>query len=462
MEQKRAWLRARSEARKDIREIREYVVESDNLEAVAPGSLERRRGLLEMAYQEFQKATKQLTTGRSVERRVKIDADTAKVKRWYITTGDRLDEAIRSSARELFEQPAAHSTQMPTISETIRPEVIRVETQRVPELLEFDGNPLNWPAFRDRFAAEVHDRDHIEPVMKLMYLQKMCVGEARGILGQWQTRAENYEPAWKLLQEKFDDPYQLEQALVSRMLTMRAAREETRPALRALIDTVTDTTRQLQAIGVDVQSWDPMVIGMLIRLLPARVKDVWEQRRDVLRPPSLRDLLSFLEARARGKLYTDGGRPVVPEMAQGEQADSGRFQRSFNRGGPSFHRNGPPFNHAGSNSNRNGSSFNRGGPPRGPDRPYITKCNMCKGNHPLFRCPTMLNASIDDRWRMVKNLRLCTACLKQHEGQCNRTCFRCNGRHDRVLCSAPNNVINPGLNPKQEVKSEVGGSRGPQ
>lgn len=294
-----------------------------------------------------------------------------------------------------------------------RAEIIRVEAPRPPELLEFDGNPIGWPAFRDRFTAEVHDREHIDPVMKLIHLQKMCVGDAKNILGDWQPIAANYTRAWLTLREKFEDSYQIEQALVSRMLNMQSVRDETRTALRGLIDTATNATRQLQAVGVDIKSWDPMVIGMVLRLLPARVKDVWEQRRDVQRPPTLRDLLAFLEARARGKLYTDA-KNMIPEGSRAvERASEGRQHSQAGQG----RQHGWPA------------------------------CKLCRGQHPLFKCPVLENAQVPDRWRMVKNLGVCEACLKRHPGQCNRTCYACKGPHDHLLCR------------QQSVKQESKGAR---
>lgn len=54
---------------------------------------------------------------------------------------------------------------------------IRVETAREPQIGKFDGNPADWPAFRDIFMAEVHNKA-LDPVTKLLYLQGACVDKA--------------------------------------------------------------------------------------------------------------------------------------------------------------------------------------------------------------------------------------------------------------------------------------------
>lgn len=388
----------RQEARDEIRRWRREILQGEGRESLPLGGMRRRRELLEAAFHKFERASQRLAARLTRAGRDKLYADTQKVQRWYVLTGDALEEA---AAEREPATPLADSTRLPAMDNLNRTEIIRMEAPRRPELLPFDGNPLSWPAFRDRFTAEVHNRDHIDDVMKLIHLQKMCIGEAKTILGDWQPIGANYGRAWITLKEKFEDNYQIEQALVSQMLNMQQVREETRPALRGLIDTVTNATRQLQSVGVDIGSWDPMVLGLMIRLLPARVKDVWEQRRDVQCPPTLRDMLAFLEARARGKVYTDAPRP----QAVGEN-------RAFMRN--SF--------------DQPRQMANPGGPRSG------VGCKLCPDRHPLFRCPVMTEAGMEKRQRLVRNLRVCQVCLANHSGRCGQRCFGCKGPHHQLLC----------------------------
>lgn len=64
------------------------------------------------------------------------------------------------------------------------PQIKRVETALPPQIGEFDGNPANWPSFRDLFITEVHNKE-LDPVSKLRYLQTACVGRAAETLGPW-------------------------------------------------------------------------------------------------------------------------------------------------------------------------------------------------------------------------------------------------------------------------------------
>lgn len=74
------------------------------------------------------------------------------------------------------------------------PPVIRVEQARPPQIGTFSGNPADWPAFRDLFIAEVHNKD-FEPVTKLLYLQKACIERAATKLGPWQPVGDSYQAA---------------------------------------------------------------------------------------------------------------------------------------------------------------------------------------------------------------------------------------------------------------------------
>lgn len=60
--------------------------------------------------------------------------------------------------------------------------------------------------------------------------------------------------------------------------------------------------RQLKDMKVDTDSWDPILIHMIVTRLPRVTADNWEQRRTVAEEPKLRTLLTYLCGRARGRL----------------------------------------------------------------------------------------------------------------------------------------------------------------
>lgn len=126
---------------------------------------------------------------------VKLSSDVfyTSVNKMYLRLLANVENRIREMEKEEQSrtQPQANST----MNNTDQP-VVRVETNRRPQIGKFNGNSSDWPGFRDVFRAEVDRRDY-EPVMKLIYLRDACVDKAARILGTWQLTAANYKLAWE-------------------------------------------------------------------------------------------------------------------------------------------------------------------------------------------------------------------------------------------------------------------------
>lgn len=309
--------------------------------------------------------------------------------------------------------------------------VIRVETARAPEPGEFDGKATSWPAFRDQFRAEVHDREQLDEVTKLLYLQKACMGAAKQALGDWQPIAINYIKAWESLEQKYDDPYRLEQALVSNLLRISRAKEETHETLRRIIDTSSNTMRQLEAMQVPVAQWDAIIIGILLYRLPRVTADAWEQRRDVTKKPSLKDLWAFLEGRARGRAYTEMDGRHEPNRHRAFDQNRGRLHenkriRAYDTGGEWT---------SSDNNEMSNKTVTNGKKPVPPMLP-IYKCKQCTAAHPLYKCPAFIAKSVEERAKNVQDWKLCANCLREHAGDCTwSSCRRCTGQmHNSMLC----------------------------
>ncbi|XP_055846939.1 uncharacterized protein LOC129912630 [Episyrphus balteatus] len=290
--------------------------------------------------------------------------------------------------------------------------IIRVETARAPDPGEFNGNPSNWPSFRDQFKAEVHDRHQLDDVTKLHLLKKACVGTAKLTVGSWQPLAVNYKKAWESLENKYEDPYRLEQALVSDLLKLSSLRDESHEGLRQIIDTTSNTLRQLEAMHVPVQHWDTFVIGLILCRLPRNVADAWEQKRIVANKPNLADLMAFLEGRARGRIYI-------------EQGSSPNRINQWTASSPVITKNHTTKN-----------LMDQSGQPKSS---FVSKfnapCSICSGLHAPYRCPGFLSKITSERLAKIKELRLCTSCLKKHEGICPMPrCPLCGGTHNSLLC----------------------------
>lgn len=261
----------------------------------------------------------------------------------------------------------------------------------------------------------------------------MCVGEAKTVLGDWQPAAVNYARAWSSLNAKFNDTYRIKLALLSKWNYLKSAERESYAVLRSIIDTVTNVMRQVEAVGINTDNWDFLVMSRLMVWLPRYTIDAWEQRRDVSVEPTLQSMLDFLEARARGCSHKESSRPDEPmrHKDHGGHVHSGKRRDQSDHGGEG-HRN---------------SANTYGGPRRSGEAPVselkakqIAANNPCRekcsDQHPLYGCPNFQRRSVTEREKMLKDWSICAQCLLPIHGDCNLKCFRCKGPHNSIICQA--------------------------
>lgn len=85
------------------------------------------------------------------------------------------------------------------------PQVIVTQQPLRTPIPTFDGKYEGWPKFKALFndlVGKCGDSD----ATKLQYLDKALIGEASGILDAKIINNNNYEQAWQLLEERFENP----------------------------------------------------------------------------------------------------------------------------------------------------------------------------------------------------------------------------------------------------------------
>lgn len=369
--------------------------------------------------------------------------------------------------------------------------VIKLVQQRVPEVGTFNGEPSDWPAFRDLFVAEVHDKTDMEPVTKLIYLQKACRDNAKRTLGTWLLTDENYEAAWNLLKEKYEDNFSVKQSLLTNLRALPAIRRENFNELRMIVDTTNTCLRQLKVLGVATESWDDIIINFIMERLPTRTIDAFEQTRTNQDNPNLKRVLDFLDGRARGcKTYnrmldkseqythkTDSRdetriehrndqrnekRYENRDKDQRENKQHGQYESKFkdrrvnsrenrfkpytpermerkgtelvNRPERMYHsdQRGGRFNYIRNQSTPNSSQTLKKMEPLGP-------CRQCKTQtHRLWECEDFMGQELEERRVLARRWKLCFGCLSPYHQvkNCYRdVCQLCKDEvHSTALC----------------------------
>lgn len=369
---------------------------------------------------------------------------------------------IRSDTQELYLEiriwlVAKIAENEPLIQQPPEQEkVYRIDAKLEPHVGTFDGSPHDWITFRDLFTAEVIERADIPEVSKLRYLQEACIKQAAAALGPWTRAAQNFEPAWKTLKERYDDEFPMQQGLINKIFTLPELKYESYDELTNVVNVVQGVLRQLKAQKIEVEHWDPIIIYHLSQLLPTITMDVWEQKRKIGESPKLVDMLDFVQGRARGKLYIDHGK----HEQKGNNKTSHTFtpikERSSHQHGRQFpswradtyKRNSEP-------SGKPQQSYADGKGQQQPARQYgqpplkgvaiELKCKMCGEGHHLYRCSKFLTASLGKRIELVDQWGLCRNCLRKHEKNACAfgNCVRCKTeQHNSVLCPQNKSQVN--------------------
>jgi len=85
-------------------------------------------------------------------------------------------------------------------------------TRRRPKLPEiklpdFDRDYTKWLFFKDSFETTIHMNNSLTSVQKHQYLIGVLQGEARSVIQEFKISNENYENAWRVLKNTYDNNY---------------------------------------------------------------------------------------------------------------------------------------------------------------------------------------------------------------------------------------------------------------
>lgn len=187
---------------------------------------------------------------------------------------------------------------------------------------------------------------------------------------------------------------------------------------------------------VKTEHWDPIIIFLLSQRLPGSTINNWEQQREVNDVPTLDQLMTFVQGRARGRMYATQTDNTKSNPKTGQSSDRNAF--SVRARAPYSSQQGEGAV-ATQNNNQGpkkepptqGVDSNRAETKRGPS------CHMCNEGHPIYRCPTFLSLQLTKRGEMADQLGLCRNCLRRHgKNECTfRACVRCPEQmHNSTLC----------------------------
>ncbi|KAM8715038.1 hypothetical protein ACLKA7_002138 [Drosophila subpalustris] len=121
---------------------------------------------------------------------------------------------------------------------------------------KFDGDILKWTQFFDMFVSMVHETN-MPTIRKMWYLKTSVVGEAERMIRQIDLKEDNYLHAWNILVDTYDNPRDI--------------------ATTELYIVTMESRAYLKGLGIDISTWDPILIEVLRNKLDSTNKTLYEQ-----------------------------------------------------------------------------------------------------------------------------------------------------------------------------------------
>lgn len=282
----------------------------------------------------------------------------------------------------------------------------------------FDGSFEHWLEYRDTFLSLVHNSNEISNIQKFHYLKSSLRGSAAMVINSLQFSSDNYEVAWELLLNRYNNNRLLIQNHVKSLFNMQSIHKESPVFIRALIDTVLKNLRALQVLGEPTEHWDTLVIYIIVSKLDQITEREWEQHKSSLfsnlNNSKLRvdDLLKFLKNRA--------------DVLEALQLSHSKPTHS------KIHLHNNSKIHTKIHCNVSSTK---------PQTRDINKklCLLCNANHPIYSCQKFLDLNLPEKLLFVNNNKLCMNCLRpNHTVDTCRfgPCRHCNMKHNSLIHGA--------------------------
>ncbi|XP_017462989.1 PREDICTED: uncharacterized protein LOC108356386, partial [Rhagoletis zephyria] len=271
---------------------------------------------------------------------------------------------------------------------------IKLQSISLPKIIipKFDGTYLKWQEFHDLFSQLVINQP-LSKVQKMWYLKTHLVGEAGNLIKHFASTGENFDAAWFMLLERYNNKRLLVSKLVHELTTTPGS--TSMDNVKKLHDTTQECLLALQNLQIDTSTWDPLLLPLLLKKLDQPTRLRYEQSLSKPREvQTLKEFLQFLE-----KHFQSMEAMGVKDKSTSSTA---KVCTSVTSKG---HRN--------------------------------DTCSMCKkGKHPLFSCKEFLQQSPSARFQFIQGQKYCHNCLKPGHGSKNcilRNCLKCNKKHNTLL-----------------------------
>ncbi|KAH8350092.1 hypothetical protein KR084_002001, partial [Drosophila pseudotakahashii] len=118
-------------------------------------------------------------------------------------------------------------------------------------------------------------------VRKMWYLKTTVTGEAERLIRHIDLKDENYLSAWGILVDSYNNPRHVTDTILNRFLHQNTVSDDPRSLKDTYITTI-ESLASLKGLGIDVSSWDTILIAIIKQKLDLASRALYEQSLDGL------------------------------------------------------------------------------------------------------------------------------------------------------------------------------------
>lgn len=162
----------------------------------------------------------------------------------------------------------------------------------------FSGNYQQWTSFKDLFSEAIHNNIALSNAQKMQFLKSKLRGEAERLVQHLQISTDNYPVAWEILNNRYNNVRLIFATHANTLLTLPTMQQPSVSHIKRIHDTTHECINAIKNLGVNVSSWDPLIVHILLQKLDNESHNHYleslENPRDL---PNLQHFLKYLESR---------------------------------------------------------------------------------------------------------------------------------------------------------------------
>lgn len=285
----------------------------------------------------------------------------------------------------------------------------------------FSGDPLDWSNFKTIFDHSVNDNENYSKAQKLQLLRTFVTGNALSLIQHIDIKDDNYVLAYKLLVDRYDNVRTLSNFHYSRLINFKHS-ENLQQTLSNFTATFNSSICALKTMKINLE--DFLIFKLAFNSLPVNICADFEKQCAPNKLPTYDELMTFvinLEKSYESTIFDNSFNiSLSPNDSQKNQNE--KPKTNFNRKPATLIAEQRAFDVSKNKFNSNSHNLH---------------CVICRSTaHNAYSCDEFLLLSIDNRYKKVRDLDLCTNCLGYHNiANCKsvRTCKICHLNHNTLL-----------------------------